>query len=176
MNAAGCLAQTLVLQRSQMNKLAQVSQLWPGYHNGNPVPAHSHLLHFLLFLERRCFTLHAAVLGIQIACLNCQLWGSCHCLYIYCHLHWKPLELFSGKKANFCSVNPLLNFSSSLLLCVVTLQCRMSLKSQRVCTIPAKAIFSTPSRILAPAGTRSSPPCCMEKSECIWVNIREGIF
>lgn len=41
----------------------------------------------------------------------------------------------------FRSVKPLLHFDSSLFLCFITLQHRMSLKSQRVYTIPAKAFL-----------------------------------
>lgn len=111
--------QTSVLQRtSQITKAAQISQLWPDHHTGSPVPAPSQLLYSLLS-ERRCFTLHLVAIGIQMACLSCQMWGSCCCLYICCHLHWKPLELFSGRKAasglwNHCFISTAVCSSASL--------------------------------------------------------------
>lgn len=51
--------------------------------------------------EEVCFILNPAVLESKMAFLSYQVWGSSHFLYIYCHLYWKPLELFSGKKIVF---------------------------------------------------------------------------
>lgn len=112
-------AQTAVSQRmSQITEVAQISQFWPGHHTGSPVPAPSQLLYSLLS-ERRCFTLRLVVVAVQMACLTCQMWGSSCCLYICGHLHWKPLELFSGRKAtsalwNHCFISAALCSSASL--------------------------------------------------------------
>lgn len=115
MNAAGCLAHTRALQRrTQMTKLAQMSQLWHGHHTGSPVPATSRLLDFLLFWEEVSDSppssfrnLHGTskVPGVRFLSLPLHTLPS--------ELKARPLELFSGKKAAFCSWTPLLGYSTT---------------------------------------------------------------
>lgn len=172
MNAAEFLAHTPALQRkSQMTKLAQMSQLWHSHRTGSPVPATSHLLDFLLFWEEVSESppssfrnLHgmSEVPGVRFLSLP---------------VHTLPSELKASRIVWWqegCFLQ--LNFSSSFFLCLVTLQHRMNLKSQRVHTLPAKAVLPTPSCAPAPAGTKPGAPHCKEKPECVGVNIKGGIF
>lgn len=143
MNAAG------LSQRSQMTRLAQILHLWPDLH----------LLHFLIFWEE---VFHSPGSSFRNAEGMSKLPDVrfLSCLYIYCHLHWTPLELFFVKKAAFCSVSHCL---TSAAVCSAGLPCNtsLSLQAQGVCTVPAQRHL--PNSLLAPAGTRSNAPCCVEK-------------
>lgn len=147
-----------------MTKLSQVSQLWPDHHTGNPVPLPS-TSNTSCFIEEVCFILYPAVLESKMAFLNCQVRGSSHCLYIYCHLYWKPLELLSGKKVVFPLQTHCL--TSAAVRSSAWLKCNTGQATNHRVFVLFLPKLSTPTV------TRFSAPC-LGKPECIWVTCQRG--
>lgn len=143
MNAAG------LSQKSQMTNLAQILHFWPDLQ----------LLHFLIFWEE---VFYSPGISFRHADGMSKLPDArfLSCLYIYCYLHCEPLELFSVKKAAFCSVTQCL---TSAAVCSAGLPSNTRWISNHRGFVLWPAQSHLPSSILAPAGTSSNAPCCMGK-------------